>query len=541
METVQEIEKQKKYIKEVAEQNKGKNLKYYILTMGCQLNENDSEKLCGMIEEMGYKPTDKYQEADLVLFNTCCVRENAEDKLFGKLGELKRIKEQRGTIIAIGGCMMQEKHITDKIHESYSYTDIIFGTHTLQNFPEDLYNTILSKKKMQDVIDIDGEVYEGLPIKRTSNIKASVTIMYGCNNFCTYCIVPYVRGRERSRHPKDILEEIEQLAKEGYKEITLLGQNVNSYLRAEKWKENGIDYKGINSFATLLREINKIDGIERIRFVSPHPKDFTDDVIDAIADCEKVCKLVHLPLQSGSTNVLKIMNRKYTKEQYLKLVEKMKARIPNLTLSTDIIVGFAGETEEDFEDTLDVVRKVCFEQVYMFIYSRRVGTPGDKMENQVPEEIKHARFDRLKELVESQIAENNQKYVGTLQRVLVEGPSKNNPDLLTGRTDSNKVVIFEGTPDLKDKIIDLKIVSEHMWYLKGEIMNDYASLDTAIEIMAYKIADCVNKVEKDKKYEKELEKLRNEREEMYSGNVEMINKIIEVYGKELREIYQDKQ
>ena len=541
METVQEIEKQKRYIKEVAEQNKGKNLKYYILTMGCQLNENDSEKLCGMIEEMGYKPTDKYQEADLVLFNTCCVRENAEDKLFGKLGELKRIKEQRGTIIAIGGCMMQEKHITDKIHESYSYTDIIFGTHTLQNFPEDLYNTILSKKKMQDVIDIDGEVYEGIPIKRTSNIKASVTIMYGCNNFCTYCIVPYVRGRERSRHPKDILEEVEQLAKEGYKEITLLGQNVNSYLRAEKWKENGIDYNGINSFATLLRAINKIEGIERIRFVSPHPKDFTDDVIDAIADCEKVCKLVHLPLQSGSTNVLKIMNRKYTKEQYLNLVEKMKARIPNLTLSTDIIVGFAGETEEDFKDTLDVVRKVCFEQVYMFIYSRRVGTPGDKMENQVPEEIKHARFDRLKELVESQIAENNQKYVGTLQRVLVEGPSKNNPDLLTGRTDSNKVVIFEGTPDLKDKIIDLKIVSEHMWYLKGEIMNDYASLDTAIEIMAYKIADCVNKVEKDKKYEKELEKLRNEREEMYRGNVEMINKIVEVYGKELREIYQDKQ
>ena len=541
METVQEIEKQKKYIKEIAEQNKGKNLKYYILTMGCQLNENDSEKLCGMIEEMGYKPTEKYQEADLVLFNTCCVRENAEDKLFGKLGELKRIKEQRGTIIAIGGCMMQEKHITDKIHESYSYTDIIFGTHTLQNFPEDLYNTILSKKKMQDVIDIDGEVYEGLPIKRTSNIKASVTIMYGCNNFCTYCIVPYVRGRERSRHPKDILEEVEQLAKEGYKEITLLGQNVNSYLRAEKWKENGIDYNGINSFATLLRAINKIEGIERIRFVSPHPKDFTDDVIEAIAECEKVCKLVHLPLQSGSTNVLKIMNRKYTKEQYLNLVEKMKARIPNLTLSTDIIVGFAGETEEDFEDTLDVVRKVCFEQVYMFIYSRRVGTPGDKMENQVPEEIKHTRFDRLKELVESQIAENNQKYVGTIQKVLVEGPSKNNPDLLTGRTDSNKVVIFEGTSDLIDKVIELKIVSEHMWYLKGEIMNDYANLDTAIEIMAYKIADCVNKVEKDKKYEKELEKLRNEREEMYSGNVEMINKIIEVYGKELRDIYQDKQ
>ena len=470
MQTTQEIEKQKQYIEKVKELNEGKNPKYYILTMGCQLNENDSEKLCGMLEEMGYTKTEQYQKADLVLFNTCCVRENAEDKLFGKLGELKRVKEQKGTIIAIGGCMMQEKHITDKIHESYPYTDIIFGTHTLQKFPEDLYKTIQSKTKMEDVLDIDGEVYEGLPIKRTSNIKASVTIMYGCNNFCTYCIVPYVRGRERSRHPKDILEEVEELAKEGYKEITLLGQNVNSYLRSEEWKEKNIDYHGMNSFATLLRAINKIDGIERIRFVSPHPKDFTDDVIDAIADCEKVCKLIHLPLQSGSTNVLKRMNRKYTKEQYLELVEKMKAKIPNLTLSTDIIVGFAGETEEDFEDTLDVVRKVNFEQVYMFIYSRRVGTPGDKMPDQIPEEIKHKRFDRLKELVESQIEENNQKYVGTVQKVLVEGPSKNNPELLTGRTDSNKVVIFEGSPELQDKIIELKIVSEHMWYLKGQIM-----------------------------------------------------------------------
>ena len=463
----QEIKEQKEYIEKVKRINEGKNLKYAILTMGCQLNENDSEKLCGMVEEMGYKPTDDYKEADLVMFNTCCVRENAEDKLFGKLGELKKIKEKRGTIIAIGGCMMQEKHITDKIHESYPYTDIIFGTHTLHKFPEDLYKILENKNKMQDVIDIDGEVYEGLPIKRTSNIKASVTIMYGCNNFCTYCIVPYVRGRERSRNPKDILEEVEQLAKEGYKEIMLLGQNVNSYLRSEQWKEKGIDYNGINSFATLLRAINKIDGIERIRFVSPHPKDFTDDVIEAIADCEKVCKLIHLPLQSGSTKVLKSMNRKYTKEQYLELVEKMKAKIPNLTLSTDIIVGFAGETEEDFEDTLDVVRKVVFEQVYMFIYSRRVGTPGDKMENQVPEEIKHKRFDRLKELVESQIAENNQKYIGTIQKVLVEGPSKNNPEMLTGRTDSNKVVIFEGDISLKDEIVEIEIISEHMWYLKG--------------------------------------------------------------------------
>lgn len=469
MNETNEIEIQEQFIEKVREINNNKNPKYTILTMGCQLNENDSEKLCGMLEEMGYTRTENQKEADLALFNTCCVRENAEDKLFGKLGELKRIKEDRGLIIAIGGCMMQEKHITDKIKESYPFVDILFGTHTLHKFPEDLYKSIEEKRKLEDIIDIDGKIYEGLPIKRNSNIKASVTIMNGCNNFCTYCIVPYVRGRERSRAPKDIINEVRDLAKQGYKEITLLGQNVNSYLRVER--EKGIEfeeYEGVNSFATLLRAINKIDGIERIRFVSPHPKDFTDDVIQAIKDCEKVCKLVHLPLQSGNTKVLKEMNRKYTKEQYLELVEKMKKEIPNLTLSTDIIVGFPGETDEEFEDTLDVVRKVKFEQVYMFIYSRRVGTPGDRMENQVPEDIKHKRFDRLKALVESQIEENNQKYIGTVQKVLVEGESKNNEKMLTGRTDSNKVVIFEGDKDLKDQIIDLKIVSEHMWYLKGE-------------------------------------------------------------------------
>ena len=469
MNTEKEIEEQKKYINKVKEINKGKNLKYTILTMGCQLNENDSEKISGMTEEMGYAKTENQNKADLAIFNTCCVRENAEDKLFGKLGELKKLKEQKGIIIAIGGCMMQEKHIIDKIKESYPFVDIVFGTHTLHKFPEDLYKSIQEKRKIEDVIDIDGEIYEGLPIKRDSNIKASVTIMNGCNNFCSYCIVPYVRGRERSRNPKDIINEVRELAQQGYKEITLLGQNVNSYLRVEKEKNIEFEeYEGVNSFANLLIAINKIDGIERIRFVSPHPKDFTDDVIDAIAKCEKVCKLVHLPLQSGNTKVLKEMNRKYTKEQYLNLVEKMKNKIPNLTLSTDIIVGFPGETDEEFEDTLDVVRKVKFEQVYMFIYSRRVGTPGDKMENQVPDDIKHVRFDKLKSLVESQIEENNKKYIGTIQKVLVEGESKNNKEMLTGRTDSNKVVIFEGNKDLINQIIDLKIVSEHMWYLKGK-------------------------------------------------------------------------
>ena len=470
MNTENEVKLQEQYIKKIKEINNNKNLKYTILTMGCQLNENDSEKLCGMMEKMGYSKTENQNESDVALFNTCCVRENAEDKLFGKLGELKRLKEQNGIIIAIGGCMMQEKHITDKIKTSYPFVDILFGTHTLHKFPEDLYKSLQEKRKIEDILDIDGKIYEGLPIKRNSKIKASVTIMNGCNNFCSYCIVPYVRGRERSRNPRDIINEVRELAKQGYKEITLLGQNVNSYLRVEK--EKGIEfeeYEGVNSFATLLHAINKIDGIERIRFVSPHPKDFTDDVIKAIAECKKVCKLVHLPLQSGNSKVLKEMNRKYTKEQYLALVDKMKNTIPNLTLSTDIIVGFPGETDEEFEDTLDVVKKVKFEQVYMFIYSRRVGTPGDKMDNQIPEEIKHKRFNKLKELVESQIEENNQKYVGTLQKVLVEGQSKNNPNMLSGRTDSNKVVIFEGSLDLIDKIVDMEIVSEHMWYLKGKI------------------------------------------------------------------------
>ena len=471
MDTSSEIKLQEEYIKKVKKINQDKNFKYTILTMGCQLNENDSEKLCGMLEKMGYTKTEKQNDADLALFNTCCVRENAEDKLFGKLGELKRLKEQKGIIIAIGGCMMQEKHITDKIKESYPFVDILFGTHTLHKFPEDLYKVIEEKRKLEDILDIDGKIYEGLPIKRDSKIKASVTIMNGCNNFCSYCIVRYVRGRERSRQPRDIIEEVKKIAKEGYKEITLLGQNVNSYLRVEREKNIPFEeYQGVNSFATLLRAINKIDGIERIRFISPPPKDFTDDVIEAIADCEKVCKLVHLPLQSGNTKVLKEMNRKYTKEQYLNLVEKMKNKIPNLTLSTDIIVGFPGETDEEFKDTLEVVEKVRFEQVYMFIYSRRVGTPGDKMQNQIPEDIKHKRFDKLKALVESQIEENNKKYIGTTQKILVEGESKNNSNMLSGRTESNKVVIFEGSKELIDKIINIKIISQHMWYLKGEIL-----------------------------------------------------------------------
>ena len=454
-------ENQEKFMEKVFEKNKDKDLKYIILTMGCQLNENDSEKLAGMLVKMGYTETDKLEDANLVLFNTCCVRENAEERLFGKLGEIKKLKENKEVIVGIGGCMMQEPAMLEKIKKSYHYVDLVFGTHTLQNLPENLYRVINEKRKVKDVIDIDGEVYEGLPVKRNSDYKASVTIMYGCNNFCTYCIVPYVRGRERSREPENILEEVKSLAKENYKEITLLGQNVNSYKGNDK----------IKNFAELLDEVCKIDGIEKVNFISPHPKDFTDDVIDVMAKNEKVTRIIHLPLQAGNTKVLKDMNRKYTKEQYLDLANKILTKVPDAVLSTDIIVGFPGETDEEFEDTLDVVRKVNFEQIFMFIYSKREGTIAAEREDQVPEEVKHKRFDRLKELYESRVDENNEKYVGTIQKILIEGRSKNNDDTFEGRTRSNKVVIF--MPDEKSKvgdIVDVKIVEARKWYLKGEIV-----------------------------------------------------------------------
>lgn len=460
-------------IKEIID---GKNQKYIVLTMGCQLNENDSEKISGMLKEAGFIKTDKVEEAAIIVFNTCCVRENAEERLLGKLGEVKKYKEEKGTIIAIGGCMMQEKNMVQKIKESYKYVDILFGPHTLENFPKDVYEALVDKKKIEDIIDVDGDIFEGIPVERNDKIKASVSIMNGCNNFCTYCIVPYVRGRERSRLPQDIVNEVINIAKEGYKEVTLLGQNVNSYLVSERQKDKNLMYEvdvndkkmNVNSFATLLIALNEIDGIERIRFISPHPKDFTDDVIDAINRCDKVCKLIHLPLQSGSTEVLKKMNRKYTKEQYLDLVYKIKSKIPDVKFSTDIIVGFPGETEEDFKDTLDVVSKVKYEQVFMFIYSRRIGTVADKMEDQIDENVKHERFDRLKKLYEEICEENNKKYLGKEEYILVEGCSKTNENMLTGRTYSNKVVNFEGPKNLIGNMAKVKIVSEHIWYLKGK-------------------------------------------------------------------------
>lgn len=451
-----EIEKQYEYMKKIKDRVSG--LKYCINTMGCKLNENDSEKISGMLTQMGYIETDKFEEANLVVFNTCCIRENAEEKVFGKLGELKNLKSKNNMIICFAGCMSQEPHVIEKIKKSYSQVDIIFGTHNLYKFPEMLYSKLEKHQKVFDVWNIDGEIFEGLPIKRIGGTSAAVTIMNGCNNFCSYCIVPYTRGRERSRQPEDILKEIEELAKEGYNEIMLLGQNVNSY--------NGGDGYG---FAQLLRDIDKISGINIVRFMSPHPKDFTDDVIDAIAECDSICKVIHLPLQSGSTNVLKHMNRRYTKESYLELVDKIRAKIPGVAFTTDIIVGFPGESENDFEDTLDVVKKVKYEQVFMFVYSVRKGTRAETMPNHVPENIKTERFNRLKELADRLTEEENIKYIGTIQEVLVEGESKNNKEMLSGRTRTNKIVIFEGEKSLIGKEVKLRITSQHVWYLRGEL------------------------------------------------------------------------
>ena len=454
-------ENQKEFIEKVKEKNENKNLKYSILTMGCQLNENDSEKMAGMLEEMGYSEIEDYREADLIIFNTCCVRENAEERLFGKIGEIKKIKKYKELILAIGGCMMQEKDMITKIKKSYPFVNIVFGTHTMQNLPENIYKAIIKNEKVKDILDIDGEIFEGLPIKRNSKYKASVTIMYGCNNFCTYCIVPYVRGRERSRRPNKILEEVKELASEGYKEITLLGQNVNSYKGNEK----------IRNFADLLNEVCKIDGIQRVNFISPHPKDFTDDVIDVIAKNEKVTRIIHLPLQAGNTKVLREMNRKYSKEQFIELAEKIKTKVEGVVLSTDIIVGFPGETDEEFEDTLDVVEKINFEQIFMFIYSKREGTVAAEREDQVPEDIKHKRFEKLKQLYESRVDANNQKYIGKNQKILIENTSRYNKNTYEGRTATNKVVIIDKNENYKiGDIVEVKITENHKWYLKGEII-----------------------------------------------------------------------
>ena len=438
------------------------NLTYTIDTMGCQMNENDSNKYSGILESMGFKRENNEKKANLILFNTCCVRENAENTLFGRLGYLKnrRLKEENVFLVVVG-CMTQQKHILEKIKISYPFVDIVLGTSAMSIFPQKLYDAILNHKKSIEYIDIGNEIEEEVPIIYEDKYKASVSIIYGCNNFCSYCIVPYVRGRERSRRPEDILKDIKTLAKNGYKEIMLLGQNVNSY---------GNDFKDIDyNFSDLLQDVEKIEGIEIIRFMSPHPKDFKDDVIEVIKNSKKIARQIHLPLQSGSTNILKQMNRKYSKEQYLEIVEKLKKADPSISFSTDIIVGFPNETEEDFLETLDVVKKVQFDQIYMFIYSKRKGTRAATIEDKVTAEEKVERLERLKKLYEKMLPDLNKKLIGNKYKVLVEGKSKNNENFFTGRTSQNKVVIFKAEKEDIGKIKNVKITSEHLWYLKGEI------------------------------------------------------------------------
>ncbi len=446
-------EKMKKY-------NEEHKLKYYIDTMGCQMNENDSLKYAGIFESMGFEKGEE-DNSNVYLFNTCCVRENAENTLFGRLGMLKNRKLNNEEVyIAIVGCMTQQEHILEKIKKSYRFVDVVLGTSCMSIFPEKLYYAIVDNKKKIEYIDVSNALEEEVPIAYNDKYKASVSIIYGCNNFCSYCIVPYVRGRERSRKPEDIIADVKKLADEGYKEIMLLGQNVNSY---------GNDFKEKYTFPMLLEELEKIDGIEIIRFMSPHPKDFKDDLIEVIKKSKKIARQIHLPLQSGNTEILKKMNRKYTKEQFIELALKLK-EIPDVSLSTDIIVGFPNETEEQFLDTLDVVRKVEFDQIYMFIYSKRTGTVAAKLDDEITYEEKVDRLERLKKLYEETLPKLNEKMVGKVYKVLVEGKSKTNNDLYTGRSSQNKVVIFEADESFVGKVVNVKIDSQHLWYLKGTII-----------------------------------------------------------------------
>ena len=427
-------------------------------TLGCKVNQYETNAMEQQFIQNGYKIVENTEKADIYVINTCTVTNMADRKSRQMLRRVKEINQS--AVIVVCGCYAQ---VAKTELEQIPEVDIILGINEKNKIVQIVEEYLASKNNIIEVADVSKqkEFLDFGDVTYTEKNRAVIKVQDGCNMFCSYCLIPYARGRIRSRKIENVVSEIKKIAKQGIKEVVITGIHVASY---------GKDFENGNiRLINLLEEINKIEGIERIRFISPHPKDFTDDVIEAIRDCEKVCKIIHLPLQSGSTEILKRMNRKYTKEQYLALVDKMKAKIPEIVLSTDIIVGFPGETEEDFEDTLDVVSKVRFEQVYMFIYSRRVGTPADKMENQIPDEVKHERFDRLKKLAESQIEGNNQKYVNTIQKVLVEGKSKTNENMLTGRTETNKVVNFEGTDDMIGKIVNLKIVSEHMWYLKGEV------------------------------------------------------------------------
>ncbi|WP_409292404.1 tRNA (N6-isopentenyl adenosine(37)-C2)-methylthiotransferase MiaB [Peribacillus sp. SCS-37] len=440
----------------------GEGRKFYIRTYGCQMNEHDTEVMAGILMALGYEPTNGVEDANVILLNTCAIRENAENKVFGELGHLKSLKlEKPDLLLGVCGCMSQEESVVNRILAKHSFVDMIFGTHNIHRLPSILNEAYLSKEMVIEVWSKEGDVIENLPKVRKGNIKAWVNIMYGCDKFCTYCIVPYTRGKERSRRPEEIIQEVRRLAAQGYKEITLLGQNVNAY---------GKDFTDISyGLGNLMDEIHKID-IARIRFTTSHPRDFDDHLIEVLAKGGNLVEHIHLPVQSGSTDVLKIMARKYTREQYLELVRKIKAAIPNATLTTDIIVGYPNETEEQFEETMSLYREVGFDAAYTFIYSPREGTPAAKMKDNVPMEVKKARLQKLNALVNEYSAQSMKSYQGEVVEVLVEGESKKNPDVLAGYTRKNKLVNFKGPKSAVGQLVKVKITNANTWSLNGEMV-----------------------------------------------------------------------
>ena len=464
--SAEQLARQQEFMKKIREINDeyfnrtGKKKSMFITTFGCQMNAHDSEKLLGMLKEMGYEEAQEEKDADFVIYNTCCVRENAENKVYGNLGYLKHQKRENPEMkIAICGCMMQQESVLQTIKEKYKHVDMVFGTFNLYKLPEIMYINIETKAPVFDIWKEHKEIVEDLPTIRHFKYKASVNIMFGCNNFCSYCIVPYVRGRERSRCPEDILNEIRELAKDGVKEITLLGQNVNSY---------GLGLGEEITFAKLLRMVNEIDGIERIRFMTSHPKDLSDELIYAMRDCKKVCNHIHLPFQAGNNDILKAMNRKYTKEQYLELVEKIKKEIPDISLTTDIIVGFPGETYSQVDDTIDVIKKARFNGAFTFIYSKRTGTPAAEMKNQVDEKEAKENFNRVLDALNPIIYELNCQKVGKTYKVLADDVSNGDKEYITGRLEDNSLVHFKGDSSMIGQIFDVKITDCKTFYLIGE-------------------------------------------------------------------------
>lgn len=443
--------------------NIAKNRTYFIRTYGCQANVRDEETMSGLLEYAGFSKAKNIQEANIIILNTCAVRENAEDKVFGEIGQLKGIKHKGDDrIIAVCGCMIQQTHIVDIIQEKFRHVDLLFGTHNIDNLLNMIEEVYGKKVRLIDVESKVGEVIESLPTTRIDPYKAFVNIMYGCDKFCTYCIVPYTRGQERSRKMEDILQECQELVNNGYQEITLLGQNVNAY---------GKDLRDGTSFALLLENVAKL-GIARVRFTTSHPWDFTDEMIDVIAKYDNIMKAIHLPVQSGNDEILRLMGRRYTSTQYKQLVDKMKNKIPNLTLTTDIIVGFPNETYEQFSDTLKMVEYVKYDGAFTFIYSPRVGTPAARMVDNITMEEKHKRFDELVKMVEKHAVPKAEAYVGKTLKVLVDGASKRNKEVLSGYSEENKLVHFKGDSSLVGKIVKVKINESHLYSVIGELVNE---------------------------------------------------------------------